>query len=280
MNQKDKPDLIVNYRDPEVFVALKRVCGYLLNSVWETEALGNGEAEVEFNLAVTRSKRHEREVKILANLDTDLGWGQSKRRTKAGQWVTTTGHNLNPWYEGELSLRELLDSFDDIADIISSEEPHYISGSEFLHFYHFLRSKLEKNTPKPAAINVSTLHPLIQEYCTGLFHSRHYSDAILTAYKVVFNQIKVISGVNDLDGKKLVEKAFSLENPIIKLNPLENQSDKDEQQGFMLLFSGAAVGIRNPKAHDLVVQTDKLKTLSYLAFASLLLERLDDRIVP
>ena len=36
-----------------------------------------------------------------------------------------------------------------------------------------------------------------------------------------------------------MEKAFSPSNPILKFNNLANQSDKDEQKGFMKMFSRA-----------------------------------------
>jgi len=44
----------------------------------------------------------------------------------------------------------------------------------------------------------------------------------------------------------------------------------------MFLFMGAVVGIRNPKAHDEIVQNDPYKTLEYLGFASLLMKRIDE----
>lgn len=141
-------------------------------------------------------------------------------------------------------------------------------------------SKKKKTEDKTAPIlSFDNLHPKVREHCESRFLSGHYSDAILTAYKVVLNEIKLITGLDD-DGKPLVEKAFSLHNPVIKLNKLSSQSDKDEQIGFMLLYSGAALGIRNPKAHDLVSQEDPIRTLMYLNFASLLMQRLDERVAP
>ncbi len=69
-----------------------------------------------------------------------------------------------------------------------------------------------------------------------------------------------------------------MDNPKVKLNNLQTKSDKNEQLGFMLLYSGASLGIRNPKAHDIVVQSNPLKAFEYLVFAGLLLRRLDERI--
>ena len=77
---------------------------------------------------------------------------------------------------------------------------------------------------------------------------------------------------SQLDGRNLMSAVFRLENPVIKLNPLKTQSDRDEQEGFMFLFIGAMEGIRNPKAHENIFQNDPYRTLEYLGFASLLMK--------
>lgn len=119
-------------------------------------------------------------------------------------------------------------------------------------------------------------HPRIKEASERLFKDNHYAQAILEAFKVVNNFVKEKSGKQEWDGKNLMTKVFRKENPIIRFNKLETISDKDEQEGFMFLFMGAMVGIRNPKAHDNIIQTDPYKTLEYLSFASLLAKKVDE----
>jgi Protein of unknown function (Hypoth_ymh) len=48
-----------------------------------------------------------------------------------------------------------------------------------------------------------------------------------------------------------MQKVFSAKTPLLRFNKLESQSDLDEQQGFQFLFSGAVMGLRNPRAHGL-----------------------------
>jgi uncharacterized protein (TIGR02391 family) len=120
------------------------------------------------------------------------------------------------------------------------------------------------------------LHPLIKEVSEGLYRDGHYAQAILEAFKAVNNLVKRKAGRRDLDGRDLMAKAFRKEAPILKLAPLTTQSDMDEQEGFMLLFIGAMVGIRNPKAHEIVSQANPNRALEYLAFASLLCHRVDE----
>jgi len=120
------------------------------------------------------------------------------------------------------------------------------------------------------------IHPEIKKVSEKLFSDTHYAPSILEAFKRINNLVKIKSGRSDLDGKSLMLTVFSLNNPILKFNDLVSQSDKDEQEGFMHLFAGAMLGIRNPKAHENIVQKDKYKALEYLVFASLLCRRLDE----
>jgi uncharacterized protein (TIGR02391 family) len=73
----------------------------------------------------------------------------------------------------------------------------------------------------------------------------------------------------------LPQKAFSPNNPTLKFNDLSNQSDRDEQKGFMMLFSGAVSGLRNPRAHGFI-QDDPERALEFIAFVSLLAKLLDE----
>ncbi|MBM3142178.1 MAG: TIGR02391 family protein [Chloroflexi bacterium] len=117
-------------------------------------------------------------------------------------------------------------------------------------------------------------HPKIIEASESLFKDGHYAPAILEAFKAVNNFVKQKTDKSH-DGKALMSEVFSEKNPCIKLNDLKTQSDVDEQEGFKFLYMGAMVGIRNPKAHDLVQQKDPYNTLEYLAFASLLIKKID-----
>ena len=120
-------------------------------------------------------------------------------------------------------------------------------------------------------------HPKIVEVSRKLFEDGHYRDAILRALVEVNNFVKAKTGL-ELDGKALMSQAFRIDNPVIRLNELKTQSERDEQEGFMFLFMGAMVGIRNPKAHDNIIQTDPLRTLEYLALASLLMKRAEEGV--
>ena len=113
-----------------------------------------------------------------------------------------------------------------------------------------------------------------------LYADGHYASAILEAFKSVDLRVRRESGI-DGSGRPLMLTAFSANNPLIDVRVEDGQSGNDEQEGFMYIFAGAMMGIRNPKAHQAITQTDPQKALEYLAFASLLHRRVDDaRITP
>ena len=120
------------------------------------------------------------------------------------------------------------------------------------------------------------LHPKVIEASRELFKDGHYRDAIYRAFVEVNNFVKLkAKPKRQLDGKGLMSAVFSPENPLIKLNSLETQTDKDEQEGFMYLFMGAMQGIRNPKAHENIIQNNPYIALKLLGFASLLIETIN-----
>jgi uncharacterized protein (TIGR02391 family) len=117
--------------------------------------------------------------------------------------------------------------------------------------------------------------PNVVDASRSLFQSGHYSEAIFRAFTAVCNFVKEKSGLS-LDGKSLMATVFSEEKPLIEINNLLDTSDHDEQEGFKFLFMGGQIGIRNPRAHNNIIQTDPFSTLEYLSLASLLLQKARD----
>ncbi|MET4084293.1 uncharacterized protein (TIGR02391 family) [Pedobacter sp. UYP30] len=128
---------------------------------------------------------------------------------------------------------------------------------------------LEINPEVP--FELSGLHPIVQKTAGELYKNGHYRQAILDTYIALVEAVKVKSGEYKLDNTPLMQSVFSPKSPIIKVS-----ENPDEQLGFMWLFSGAVMGIRNPKAHRLIEQNDPQRTLEWLCFASVLLRVIDD----
>lgn len=119
------------------------------------------------------------------------------------------------------------------------------------------------------------LHPLIQEVSVRLYRDGHYSSAIFEGFKAIEGRVRELSRLDE-PARQMMATAFNEKDPILPLNRLSTQSERDEQEGFRFIFMGASQGIRNPKAHDIIAQEDPERTLDYLALASLLMRRLDD----
>ena len=118
------------------------------------------------------------------------------------------------------------------------------------------------------------LHPEIVPAVGKLYRDGHYANAIEDAVKALNALVRMRSGVEHLDGSKLMEHVFSPSKPILRFNGLADDSDRDEQRGYMMLFSGAVAGLRNPRAHKLI-QDDAERALEFIAFVSLLAKLLD-----
>lgn len=121
--------------------------------------------------------------------------------------------------------------------------------------------------------NTIQLHPIVIKASRSLFESGHYAQAIFEAFKALENFVRQKTSVS-LYGKKLMAKVFDEENPLIKVTE-GGKFDKEVQEGFKFLFMGATLGIRNPKAHQNIIQEDPFITLEYLGFASFLLKRIE-----
>lgn len=143
------------------------------------------------------------------------------------------------------------------------------------------QSKRETNSASPSGMWMLT-HPRIKDAAESRFLSGHHADAVEAAFKEIDLRVKrawVASGQSELDGSALMFRAFATQNPLIKVGDHQSQSGKSMQEGYMHLFAGAIMGIRNPKAHDNLTITER-RGLQFLVFASLLMEKLDKAGIP
>lgn len=136
------------------------------------------------------------------------------------------------------------------------------------------------NISKKFSLDDYDLNPKIKVACSKLFSDGHYKDAIFKAYVEVIDRVKAVANTpknngRELDGDNLMNHVFNPDNPIIKLNELQSDADKDEQKGFMFLFKGIC-GLRNKKGHKNFVQDDPKRTVEHLALASLLIGLLEE----
>ncbi len=124
------------------------------------------------------------------------------------------------------------------------------------------------------AFDTRNIHGRLRSLVKKLFDDGHYVQATFEAYKFLDKEVQRHSGASE-SGKTLMMKAFSEITPLIRLTPMANTSDKDEQEGYKFLFAGSIIAIRNPRGHEVGLPDTPDQCLDHLSLASLLLRRLE-----
>ena len=124
-----------------------------------------------------------------------------------------------------------------------------------------LKSDLDKNpaviskeVPKSKQLqleDVVTDQELFNAVST-LFITGHYAHSVKNGFLYLNNIVKTKSGVNtnnptkNTDGSALMSYVFSVNNPLLKLNPMSTDSEINEQLGYMHRHSaGGKSKLRN-----------------------------------
>lgn len=126
-----------------------------------------------------------------------------------------------------------------------------------------------------AAYQGLDLHPEIARAASTLYSDGYYANAIEDAVKALNAFVRLRSAVHDRDGTELMEYVFNPKKPVLAFNELKDESDRNEQKGFMMMLSGAVAGLRNPRAHRLV-RDDAERALEFIAYVSLLAKLVDE----
>ena len=137
----------------------------------------------------------------------------------------------------------------------------------------------EEEISKSVKDNIwSIMHPEIVRVAKQRFDAGHYADAVEAAFKEINLKVKVkykdVKG-ETRDGVDIMFNAFNSDNPVLRFDCSSSPFSKDDiQKGYMHMFAGAMMGIRNPKAHanEMITNEDALRKL---AFASMLMYKLD-----
>lgn len=126
-----------------------------------------------------------------------------------------------------------------------------------------------------AAADSPVLDSRITKVSMKLYADGHYHEAVLRACIALIDAVKTKAGYRDKDGSGLMTHVFSPDKPLLRLSDV-----RAEQQGFMFLFAGAILALRNPRAHNLLEESedDPERVLEWLTFLSALFRWLDDAV--
>jgi uncharacterized protein (TIGR02391 family) len=134
--------------------------------------------------------------------------------------------------------------------------------------------RVVRSTEDLDAFNDRDFHPALVAASRELFADGHYSQAIFEGCKRLAEEVRKKSGLAT-DGFALMATAFSANTPLLKLNNMSTQTERDEQQGYMHLAMGAMQAVRNPGAHAAAAAIDRKEALEVLSMISLLLRKVD-----
>lgn len=81
------------------------------------------------------------------------------------------------------------------------------------------------------------------------YEAASYSNAIVDAIHYLSDVLRERANV-DGDGSSLVGQALGGENPRLRINKFQTESEKNEQKGLEQIIRGIYQGVRNPRSHE------------------------------
>ena len=91
---------------------------------------------------------------------------------------------------------------------------------------------------------------ILNESIKTHYENKDYTEVVRDALLCLTTEIRKKSDLKDNDGVDLINKAFSEKNPLIKINKLETENDKNKHRGIMDLSKGLIEYFRNPMSHS------------------------------
>ena len=121
------------------------------------------------------------------------------------------------------------------------------------------------------------VHTDVLKFCRAELLEDNYFHAVFETTKSVADKIRNLSGLS-ADGNELIDGVFSINNPILIINKLQNETEKSEHKGFANLLKGFFGMFRNTTAHAPRIQWEikEQDALDIMSLASLCHRRLDD----
>ncbi|MBF0097802.1 MAG: TIGR02391 family protein [Magnetococcales bacterium] len=157
---------------------------------------------------------------------------------------------------------------DSAGELISADRAETIS--EAMIRANELRAELVKRG----------VHPDVLCFCRSELLDGNYFHAVLEATKSVADKLRKMTNING-DGADLVDKTLTGNMPVLAINALNSDSQKNEQKGFVNLVKGTIGMFRNTTAHEarILWPMSKEDAEDLLSLVSLIHRRLDSAIV-
>lgn len=133
-----------------------------------------------------------------------------------------------------------------------------------------------------------SLHPLVRRHSRTSYEAGEYANSVLNALREIESFLRSyyrsVTNIEVLHAPDLCRKALSFQYkdghvvkpPLIQLvRDLDEQYQRDIQEGYMHIFAGAMVAFRNSKSHE-NLYPDRLRTDHMLYLVSLIAYKLEE----
>jgi len=110
------------------------------------------------------------------------------------------------------------------------------------------------------------------------FENRNYTGSIQDSIYFLSDLIREKSGLEG-DGTSLVGQAFGGSSPILKVNSLKTENDKNVQKGVEQLLRGLYQAVRNPRSHEKYADSED-DAISIILFINYLVRIIDKSKTP
>lgn len=122
------------------------------------------------------------------------------------------------------------------------------------------RSKLENRN----------IHDQVIKYCEKEIKDENYFHSVFEGVKGIGDRIRSMFNVH-ADGHALVETAFLVSNPLIRINLLQTDTQRSEHNALASMIKGLFSHIRNPTAHEarlkfIIPEDEALDVLTIVSF--------------
>lgn len=120
------------------------------------------------------------------------------------------------------------------------------------------------------------VHHEVIKYCNEELLQENYFHSVFEGVKSVAQRLRELTGVH-ADGNPLVDVVFSTTNPLLKLNALQDDTDRSEHLGLANMIRGLFGLIRNPTAHRPKIKfvIDEAEALDTMGIVSFVHKKLD-----
>lgn len=124
------------------------------------------------------------------------------------------------------------------------------------------------------------VHESVLRYCKEELLQENYFHSVFEAAKSLSDRVRELTFLT-LDGSKLFNEAFKIDDPYLALNRLETASQRNQQNGLHQMLNGITSMVRNVTAHEPRIKwiVNENEAVDILCTISFLHKQIDQCIV-